>query len=86
MLGLSPSWYKSRTYRARAVLEPRKVLEEFGTVLSEGVSIVVHDSTADCRFFVLPLRPEGSEHFDEAQLRALITRDSLIGVKILSAV
>ena len=49
ILGMSPSWYKSRSYRARAVREPRAVLKEFGTVLPANVKIVVHDSNADTR-------------------------------------
>ena len=83
VLGISPAWYKSRNYRARAVREPRKVLKEFGTELPTDVSIVVHDSTADCRYMVLPLRPEGTEGWSKEQLRAIVTRDSMIGVCIL---
>ena len=80
LLGLSPAWYRSRSYRSRTIREPRKVLAEFGTILDPSVAIHVHDSTADCRFMVLPLRPPGTENWTAAQLRALVTRDSMIGI------
>ena len=80
LLGLPPDWYKSRDYRARAVREPRAVLADFGTVLPAGTAVRVHDSTADMRYLVLPLRPAGTEALDEAALAALVTRDSMIGV------
>lgn len=83
VLGLSPAWYKSRAYRARCVREPRAVLAEFGTVLPASVAVRVHDSTADCRYMVLPLRPAGTEGWTEAELRALVTRDSLVGVTLI---
>ena len=67
--------------RARAVYEPRSVLEEFGTVLPEGVAVRVHDSTADLRYLVLPRRPEGTEGWTEEELAATVTRDSMIGVR-----
>src|SRR5207244_9306999 len=75
MLGLPPDWYKSRAYRSRAVREPRAVLAEFGTFLPEGVSVHLHDSTADMRYLVLPMRPAGTERLDEAALAELVTRD-----------
>jgi nitrile hydratase len=84
LLGLSPSWYKSRSYRSRMVREPRVVLEEFGTKLNENIKIRVHDSTADCRYLVLPQRPENTNHLNKEELRALITRDSMVGVRIIS--
>mmetsp|Transcript_10006 Transcript_10006/g.16608 ORF Transcript_10006/g.16608 Transcript_10006/m.16608 type:complete len:419 (+) Transcript_10006:335-1591(+) len=80
LLGLSPAWYRSRSYRARTIREPRKVLAEFGTILDSSVAVHVHDSTADCRFMVLPLRPEGTEGWSAEELRALVTRDSMIGI------
>ena len=80
LLGLPPDWYKSRSYRSRAVREPRRVLAEFGTVLDPGVEIRVHDSTADMRYMVLPMRPHGTEDIGEEALAELVTRDSLIGV------
>jgi nitrile hydratase len=82
VLGLPPDWYKSKAYRSRAVREPRSVLAEFGTVLPEGVAVRVHDSTADMRYLVLPRRPAGTEHLDEASLAELVTRDSMIGVAL----
>jgi nitrile hydratase subunit alpha len=80
VLGLPPDWYKSRAYRSRAVREPRAVLAEFGTPLPDGVTVRVHDSTADMRYLVLPERPAGTEGMSEAELAALVTRDSMIGV------
>jgi nitrile hydratase len=80
VLGLPPDWYKSRAYRSRAVREPRAVLAEFGTALAADVTVRVHDSTADMRYLVLPLRPAGSDAMSEAELAALVTRDSMIGV------
>jgi nitrile hydratase len=79
LLGLPPDWYKTRAYRSRAVREPRKVLEEFGVKLSGETTIRVHDSTADMRYIVLPKRPEGTAGMSEAELAALVTRDSMIG-------
>jgi nitrile hydratase len=85
LLGLPPDWYKSREYRARAVREPRAVLREFGTDLPERVVVRVHDSTADMRYLVLPLRPAGTEGWSEAQLAAIVTRDGMIGVAVPQA-
>jgi nitrile hydratase len=82
VLGLPPDWYKSRAYRSRAVREPRAVLAEFGTTLPDGVTVRVHDSTADMRYLVLPMRPAGTEDLDEAALSELVTRDSMIGVSL----
>ena len=79
LLGLPPDWYKSRAYRARTVKEPRAVLAEFGVTLPEGTTIRVHDSTADMRYIVLPARPKNTGHLTEAELAALVTRDSMIG-------
>jgi nitrile hydratase len=80
VLGFPPDWYKSKAYRSRAVREPRSVLAEFGTTLPDGVAVRVHDSTADMRYLVLPMRPEGTDGMDEAALAELVTRDSMIGV------
>lgn len=80
ILGLPPSWYKSRDYRARVVREPRSVLKEFGTALPDYMEVRVHDSTADMRYLVLPARPKGSEGMNEDALAALVNRDSMIGV------
>ena len=82
LLGLPPSWYKSRAYRARVVREPRAVLAEFGTLLPQDTEIRVHDSTADMRYLVLPLRPAGTDGMDEEALARLVTRDSMIGVTV----
>jgi hypothetical protein len=79
-----PSWYKSAAYRNRVVVDPRGVLEEeFGTLIPDDVEIRVMDSNADTRYLVIPLRPRGSEDWDEAALIATITRDSMIGVAVL---
>ena len=80
VLGLPPDWYKLKPYRARAVSNPRSVLAEFGTQLPDNVEVRVHDSTAMVRYLVLPLRPEGTDHYSAAQLEALVTRDTMIGV------
>ena len=80
VLGLPPDWYKAKPYRARAVVEPRAVLAEFGTHIPDDVEIRVSDSTATIRFLVLPQRPQGTEDFNEEQLAALVTRDAMIGV------
>ena len=82
LLGLPPDWYKSRNYRSRVVREPRAVLAEFGTVIPNDVQIRVHDSTADMRYLVLPVRPKGTENWSEAELARLVTRDSMIGVAL----
>ena len=82
LLGIPPDWYKSRSYRRRAVSEPRKVLAEFGTELDRNVEVRVHDSTADMRYMILPMRPAGTDGMDEAALAGLVTRDCLIGVTL----
>ena len=79
LLGIPPGWYKSDSYRARAVREPRAVLAEFGVTLDEGTSVRVWDSTAEIRYLVLPMRPAGTEHLDEAALAGLVSRDAMIG-------
>lgn len=79
VLGLPPTWYKSAPYRARAVIEPRKVLAEFGVTLPEETEIRVWDSTAETRFLVVPMRPAGTENWSEGQLAALVTRNSMVG-------
>jgi len=80
LLGIPPEWYKSRAYRSRVVREPRAVLAEFGTRLPDHVRIRVHDSTADMRYMVLPMRPAGTAGWSEERLASLVTRDALIGV------
>jgi nitrile hydratase subunit alpha len=82
ILGRPPDWYKSFEYRSRAVREPRTVMREFGFEPPGGVEVVVHDSTADVRYMVLPMRPPGTEGLDEPALAALVTRDTLIGVNV----
>jgi nitrile hydratase len=80
VLGLPPDWYKLKPYRARAVIEPRALLAEFGTIIPDNVEIRVTDSTSAMRFLVLPIRPEGTDDYTEEQLAALVTRDAMIGV------
>jgi nitrile hydratase len=80
VLGLPPTWYKSPEYRARAVLEPRSVLREFGLDLDDDIEVKVHDSSADLRYMVLPQRPSGTESLTESELADIVTRDSMIGV------
>jgi nitrile hydratase len=79
LLGPSPSWYKSEAYRARVVREPRAVLAEFGLELPVATGIVVHDTSAESRHMVLPVRPEGTDGLAEDELAALVTREGLIG-------
>ena len=81
LLGMSPAWYKSRTYRARVVREPRNVLDEFGVELHNDVDVRVHDSTAELRYMVLPQRPAATDDWSEVALAGLVTRDSLIGTQ-----
>ncbi|HSA69921.1 MAG TPA: nitrile hydratase subunit alpha [Burkholderiales bacterium] len=82
LLGIPPDWYKSRNYRSRMVREPRAVLAEFGLKISEHVQIRVHDSSADMRYMVLPMRPAGTEGWTEERLAGLVNRDSMIGVAV----
>ena len=82
LLGIPPEWYKSRNYRSRMVREPRAVLAEFGLEIPERVAIRVHDSTADMRYLVLPMRPPGTEAWSEERLASLVTRDCMIGVAV----
>ena len=79
LLGIPPGWYKSDAYRARAVREPRAVLADFGVTLPGGTRVRVWDSTAEVRYLVLPMRPEGTEGFSEDQLAELVSRDSMVG-------
>ena len=79
LLGPSPSWYKSEAYRSRVVREPRAVLAEFGLELPASTGIVVHDTSAESRHMVLPVRPAGTDGLDEDALAALVTREGLIG-------
>ncbi|MDQ1012146.1 nitrile hydratase [Streptomyces sp. V4I23] len=82
VLGLPPEWYKSFEYRARVVREPRKVLEEMGTTLPADTEIRVYDTTAETRYMVLPVRPDGTEDWTEEQLAEIVTKDCLIGVAV----
>lgn len=82
LMGPPPAWYKSRPYRARVVREPRAVLAEFGLKLPDGVTVRVHDSTADLRYLVLPMRPAGTEGWSEERLAALVSRDAMVGVAV----
>jgi nitrile hydratase len=79
VLGLPPVWYKSSPYRSRAVIDPRGVIAEFGTELTEDIEVRVWDSTAEIRYLVLPERPAGTEGMGEDALAALVTRDGMIG-------
>lgn len=82
-LGLPPVWFKSAAYRSRIVIEPRKVLSEFGLDVPADVEIRVWDSTAELRYLILPMRPEGTEGWSEERLAAIVTRDSMIGTAII---
>jgi nitrile hydratase len=85
VLGLPPVWYKSPSYRSKAVIDPRGVLADFGVWLPETTEIKVWDSTAEVRYLVVPRRPEGTEEMSEEQLAELITRDSMIGTGLVQA-
>ena len=85
ILGLTPDWYKSKSYRARAVVEPRSVLKEFGTDLPADKTVRVHDSNADMRYLVLPQQPEGTDGWSAEQLAAVVTRDAMVGVTLPQA-
>ena len=82
VLGRPPDWYMIFADRSRAVREPRAVMREFGFELPDGVEVAVHDSTADARYMVLPMRPEGTEGLDEEELARLVTRDCLVGAGV----
>ena len=85
LLGMPPTWYKSENYRRRVVREPRAVLREFGTVIPDSVTVRVHDSNADMRYVVVPMRPAGTEGWSEEKLAEIITRDTLVGVTLPKA-
>jgi nitrile hydratase subunit alpha len=85
VLGLPPVWYKSAAYRSRAVIDPRGVLREFGTLLDDDVEVHVWDSTAELRYIVLPERPAGAENLTEDQLAELVNRDAMVGVSKVRA-
>ena len=83
VLGLPPTWYKSPAYRSAVVRDPRGVLAEFGTELPESTRIRVWDSTAEQRYLVVPMRPEGTEGWSEERLAETVTRDAMIGTAVL---
>lgn len=83
LLGLPPAWFKSMSYRARAVSEPRAVLADFGVTLPADTSVRVWDSTAEVRYLVMPMRPAGTDALNEADLAALVTRDGMIGTALV---
>jgi nitrile hydratase len=85
LLGIPPAWYKSLAYRSRTVVDPRGVLKEFGVELPATVKVRVHDSTADLRYLVLPMRPQGTRGWSEAELAAIVTRDCMIGTALPTA-
>jgi nitrile hydratase subunit alpha len=82
LLGIPPEWYKSRNYRSRMVREPRAVLKEFGLNVPEKIQVRIHDSSADMRYMVLPMRPAGTQGWSEERLAALVNRDCLLGVAV----
>ncbi|MEO1067321.1 MAG: nitrile hydratase subunit alpha [Pseudomonadota bacterium] len=85
VLGLPPVWYKSAPYRSRSVIDPRGVLSDFGVTLSEETEVRVWDSTAELRYLVIPMRPDGTEGWSEDDLATLVTRDSMIGTGLALA-
>ena len=85
LLGLPPRWYKDSAYRSRTVIDPRGVLQEFGLELEDDIEVRVWDSTAELRYIVIPERPSGTEGWSEERLKALVTRDSMVGVARVEA-
>jgi nitrile hydratase subunit alpha len=85
LLGIPPAWYKSLAYRSRTVIDPRRVLAEFGVSIPAGVTVRVHDSTADLRYIVLPMRPKATRGWSEDELAAIVTRDCMIGTALPKA-
>ncbi|MEJ8280393.1 nitrile hydratase subunit alpha [Pseudonocardia spirodelae] len=85
VLGLPPVWYKSPAYRSRAVLDPRGVLADFGTELGDDVAIRVHDSTSELRYLVVPQRPAGTDGWSADDLAAIVSRDAMVGTRLVSA-
>ena len=84
VLGLPPTWYKSPAYRSKAVIDPRGTLADFGVTLPENTRVEVHDSTAETRYLVLPLRPERTEGWSEERLAEIVTRNAMIGTEVLA--
>ena len=82
LLGLPPAWYKSAAYRSRVVADPRSVLPDFGLELPADTQIRVWDATSEVRYFVVPVRPAGTEGWPVERLAALVTRDSMIGTGV----
>ncbi|MGD9830089.1 MAG: nitrile hydratase subunit alpha [Hyphomicrobiaceae bacterium] len=82
LLGIPPAWYKSTAYRSRVVSDPRGVLREFGLELPMNVEVRVHDSTADLRYLVLPMRPKGTERWGQERLASIVTRDCMVGTAV----
>ncbi|MGI9327998.1 MAG: nitrile hydratase subunit alpha [Pseudomonadales bacterium] len=85
LLGLPPNWYKDPAYRSRIVREPRTLLAEMGLTLAPDVNIQVWDSSAENRYFVLPMRPDGTEGLSESELASLVKRDAMVGVAVVTA-
>jgi nitrile hydratase subunit alpha len=86
VLGIPPVWYKSPAFRAKAVIDPKGVMSEFGCALAPDVQVRVWDSTAEVRYLVLPLRPSGTQGWTEEQLASLVTRNAMIGVTDIAAI
>jgi len=82
LLGEPPAWYVSKAYRSRAVREPRAVMQEFGLTFPRDVEVRVHDSNADLRYLILPMRPAGTQQLSENELANLVTRDCLVGMAL----
>ena len=84
VLGLPPNWYKSTPYRAKAVRDPRGLLQEFGLELAQDTEVRVWDSNAEIRYLVLPRRPQGTETMSEQELQSIVTRDSMVGTGLVA--
>jgi hypothetical protein len=83
VLGYPPFWYKSASFRARAVRDPRELLaSEWKTVIPDTVKVRVVDSTADYRWMVLPVRPAGTDGWNEERLAGIVREGDMIGVTV----
>jgi hypothetical protein len=83
VLGYPPYWYKSAAFRARAIRDPRELLaSEWKTVIPDAVKLRVVDSTADYRWMVLPMRPAGTDGWDEDRLAAIVREGDMVGVTV----
>ena len=58
------------------------MLREFGVELEDDVEVRIYDSSAEVRYLVLPMRPQGTDGMSESELAEIVTRDSMIGTGV----